>query len=106
MSIKVLGRRVLVEQKAVKKESKIIRLDKASENGLNKEEENFDYFFKIVGIGEECPPTIKIGDVPIFGQFRKFNTVKIVEKTNKLSIVHAIIDYDFIEAVEEEVKEN
>ena len=96
--MKVLGKRVLIEQKMVKKKSVIIRTNNS------KEEDVYDIHFKVLQLGSECPENeIKVGDTPIFGKHTQFNTVKVLKKTEKEVILNAIIHYDDIEGIDDEV---
>lgn len=91
--MKVLGKRILVEQVMTKKDSKIIRLD-----GSDKKD-SFDVNFKVIALGPECPTekdSIKVGDTPIFGTHTQFEGMKVLKKDDKGMVTHVIVHYDDI----------
>lgn len=94
--MKVIGRRVLVEQTMTKKQTKIILTGKSAP------EETFDITFKVLQLGEECPEgIINIGDVPIFTKHVDFHGAKIIEEVKDVkTVLHTIVFYDEIIGVE------
>ena len=93
--MKVLGKRVLVEQKMTKKESKIIMAESASDN------QKFDIEFKIVQLGKDVDADIKIGDKPIFGQHTQFEGIKVLEKDDKGMTANVIVHQDDIIGIDD-----
>lgn len=89
--MRVLGKRILVEQTMKKKQSFIHKLEKTKE-------ENVDITFKIIQVGIDCPKedNIKVGDIPIFSKHVTFEGAKVVsgsvEKGN--AVLHTIVFYD------------
>lgn len=91
--MKVLGKRVLVEQVMTKKKSKVILLDGADKK------DTFDISFKVIALGPKCPKeksSIKIGDIPIFGTHTQFEGVKVLKKDSNGMTTHVIVHYDDI----------
>jgi len=87
--MKVVGKRLLIEQTIIKKENKIHRLEKSKE-------ENFETTFKILQIGNDCPQDegVVVGATPIFDKNVTFNGAKIITNTPKETILHTIVYYD------------
>lgn len=98
--MRVLGRRVLVEQLMIPLQSKIIRVG----NDKEKNKENFDVSFKILEVGPECPKeegmTINVGEVPVFDKNVTFLGAKVIEESKEKTVIHTIVYYDDIIAVE------
>ena len=94
--MKVIGKRVLIEQTLTKKQTKIIL------SGKSAPEETFDITFKVLQLGEECPQdVINVGDVPIFAKHVDFHGAKVVEELKDVkTILHTIVYYDEIIGVE------
>lgn len=93
--MKVLGKRVLIEQTLTKKESKIIMAGKNNEDSFNTS-------YKVLALGPECPTDeIKIGDIPIFGKYGEPQSIKILEKSEEKMIAHIIVPYDDIIGIED-----
>lgn len=100
--MKIIGKRVLVEQTSIKKESKIILTDKNKEQGIA-------VSFKVLQLGNECPVGeghVKVGDIPIFSEHVTFDGFKMI-KADKApngevlnAIAHTIVWYDDILATE------
>jgi hypothetical protein len=98
--MRVIGKRLLVEQIMTKEVSNIHRLEKAKD-------ENFVSTFKILEIGKECPTDegVKVGDIPIFSKHVDFHGVnKISQETNKV-VLHVIVYYDDLIGLDDPVKE-
>ena len=95
--MKVLGRRVLIEQLMVEKQQAIIL------PGSAKNEEKYDVTFTVLQLGDECPKdaTLKVGDKPIFGKYVDFNGVKVVEKSKEKEVLHVIVGYDDIIGIDD-----
>ena len=100
--MKIIGKRVLVEQLSVKKESKIILSEKSKEQGLS-------VTFKVLQLGNECPTGpghVEIGDVPIFSESVTFDGFKMIdmEKAPNGEVLkakaHTVVWYDDIIATE------
>lgn len=100
--MKIIGKRVLVEQKSVKKDTKIIMTEK------NKDQ-NISVSFKVLQLGNECPTGeghVKVGDVPIFSESVTFDGFKMIqtEKAPNGEILkataHTVVWYDDIIACE------
>ena len=93
--MKVLGKRVLIEQKMKEKKSGLILPDNASDS------DKFDFKFKILQVGDECPEgRINIGDTPVFSQYVQFQGTKLIEKNDKGMLIHVIVPYDDIIAID------
>lgn len=100
--MKIIGKRVLVEQVSVKKESKIILTDKNKEQGIA-------VSFKVLQLGNECPTGpehVQVGDVPIFSENVTFDGFKMIT-TDKApngeilkAVAHTVVWYDDIIATE------
>ena len=98
--MKVLGRRVLVEQVMVEKKSSIIIPEAQKKSG--KPEDNYEVTFTIIQVGDECPEgNINVGDKPIFGKYVDFNGVKVVEKSKEKEVLHVIVGYDDIIGIDD-----
>jgi hypothetical protein len=100
--MKIIGKRVLVEQLSVKKESKIILSEKSKEQGLS-------VTFKVLQLGNECPTGpghVEVGDVPIFSESVTFDGFKMIdmEKAPNGEVLkakaHTVVWYDDIIATE------
>jgi hypothetical protein len=100
--MKIIGKRVLIEQTSVKKESKIILTDKSKEQGL-------EITFKVIQLGNECPVGdghVKVGDIPVFTEHVTFDGHKMVnlEKAPNgevlRAVAHTVVYYDDIVATE------
>ena len=89
--MKVIGKRLLVEQTMTKKKSAIHRLEKTKE-------ETTDVTFKILQIGTGCPveDNVKIGDIPIFSKHVVFEGTKLISGSEEggEAILHTIVYYD------------
>lgn len=95
--MKVLGKRVLVEQKMTEKKSLLIVPDNVTQ------EEKFDFKFTVLQLGDECPTDLlKVGDSPVFAKYVQFHATKVVKKDAKEMIVHVIVHYDDIAAIDNE----
>ena len=95
--MKVLGKRVLVEQKMTEKKSDIIIPEQA------KDSERFDFEFTILQLGPECPTgkhEAQVGDTPVFSQHVMFMGTKLIEKDSKGMIIHVVVHYDDIIAID------
>lgn len=89
--MKVLGRRVLIEQTMIRKVSVLV--SSKDPNSID----NFDITQKVIGIGNDVPAdTIEIGDTPILGKYSEPSAVKVIEKNDNKMISHIIMDYDNI----------
>lgn len=100
--MKIIGKRVLIEQTSVKKESKIILTDKNKEQGIS-------VSFKVLQLGNECPTGVghvQVGDIPVFSEnvtFDGFKMLKTEKEANgeiKLAVAQTIVWYDDIIATE------
>jgi hypothetical protein len=100
--MKIIGKRVLIEQKSVKKDSKIILAEKSKEQGLT-------VTFKVLQLGNECPvgeEHVQVGDVPIFSESVTFDGFKMIEvdKASNGEVLrataHTVVWYDDIIATE------
>lgn len=95
--MRVLGERVLIEQVMTEKQSKII-LPKGA-----KKEEGFDVTFKVLQVGDEVPAGKMVeGDAPVFSKHVQFDGVKKVEDTATKKIMHVIVHYEDIIAIDNE----
>lgn len=94
--MKVVGRRVLVEQTMTKKQTKIILPGKTSS------EDQYDITFVVLQLGEDCPKDIiNVGDIPIFTKHINFEGVKMIEEEKDVKrTLHTIVYYDDIIGVE------
>ena len=97
--MKVLGKRILVEEIMTKIERKVILTP-----GKDKEPDNFEIKRKVIDVGEDVN-TIVVGDIPIFGTYSQPAAIKTISKDDKGMIVHCVYDLDNVVAVEKEVKE-
>lgn len=70
--IQVLGKRVLVEEVSIKKESKVILLNE------NDKKETYEVTRKIIGVGDEVEG-IKIGDIPCVSVHAKPHYFEVIE---------------------------
>ena len=100
--MKIIGKRVLVEQTSVKKDSKIILTEKSKEQGIA-------VSFKVLQLGNECPVGkghVEVGDVPVFSESVTFDGFKMIT-TEKApngevlkAVAHTVVWYDDIIATE------
>lgn len=97
--MKVLGKRILVEEIMTKIERKVILTP-----GKDKEPDNFEIKRKVIDVGEDVN-TIVVGDIPIFGTYSQPAAIKTISKDDKGMIVHCVYDLDNVVAVEKEEKE-
>ena len=97
--MKVLGKRILVEEIMTKIERKVILTP-----GKDKEPDNYEIKRKVIDVGEDVN-TIVVGDIPIFGTYSQPAAIKTISKDDKGMIVHCVYDLDNVVAVEKEVKE-
>lgn len=100
--MKIIGKRVLIEQNSVKKDSKIILSEKSKDQGLS-------VTFKVLQLGNECPTGeghVQVGDVPIFSESVTFDGFKMIEvdKAPNGEVLkaraHTVVWYDDIIATE------
>jgi hypothetical protein len=100
--MKIIGKRVLVEQYSVKSESKIILSEKSKEQGLK-------VTFKVLQLGNECPrglDHVQVGDIPIFSESVTFDGFKMIEVDKApngevlKATAHTVVWYDDIIATE------
>ncbi len=100
--MKIIGKRVLVEQLSVKKESKIILSEKNKEQGLS-------VTFKVLQLGNECPTGeghVVVGDVPVFSESVTFDGFKMIDMEKApngevlKAVAHTVVWYDDIIACE------
>ena len=95
--MKVLGKRVLIEQTMKKKKSAILLPETVSDK------ERFEFSFKVLQIGPDCPEdTLEIGDNVIFATHMQFIATKVIEKSEDFMRIHSIVHYDDIAAVDNE----
>jgi len=92
--MKVLGKRVLVEEIMIKKTSKIIRIDE-------KDPTTFKIDHKVLQIGKECETDLKVGDVPIFGEHTPMNTRKLIEGGKDKLIFNIIVHIEDIVGIDD-----
>lgn len=101
--MKVLGKRVLLEQTATRKKSAIHVLgDKANPD-------IFDIVFKVIGVGDEVSlGKFQMGDQIILNIHSNPNPIKEVMKTNDKTVYHLIAHEEDIEAIyePEDLKKN
>ena len=97
--MKVLGKRILVEEIMTKIERKVILTP-----GKDKEPDNYEIKRKVIDVGEDVN-TIVVGDIPIFGTYSQPAAIKTISKDDKGMIVHCVYDLDNVVAVEKEEKE-
>lgn len=97
--MKVLEKRILVEEIMTKIERKVILTP-----GKDKEPDNYEIKRKVIDVGEDVN-TIVVGDIPIFGTYSQPAAIKTISKDDKGMIVHCVYDLDNVVAVEKEVKE-
>lgn len=100
--MKIIGKRVLVEQTSVKKDSKIILTEKSKEQGIA-------VTFKVLQLGNECPVGeghVEVGDIPVFSESVTFDGFKMIT-TEKApngevlkAVAHTVVWYDDIIATE------
>jgi len=100
--MKIIGKRVLIEQKSVKKETTLIMTEANKDKGIS-------VSFKVLQLGNECPVGeghVKVGDIPIFSEHVTFDGFKMI-KADKApngevlnAIAHTIVWYDDILATE------
>jgi len=100
--MKIIGKRVLVEQVSVKKDTKIIMTEKNKNEGIS-------VSFKVLQLGNECPVGeghVQVGDVPVFSENVTFDGFKMI-KTDKApngeilkAVAHTIVWYDDIIATD------
>ena len=96
--MKVLGKRILVEEIMTKIKRKVILTP-----GNDKEPDNYEIKRKVIDVGEDVY-TVNIGDIPIFGTYTQPAAIKTISKDDKGMIVHCVYDLDNVVAVEKEVK--
>lgn len=97
--MKVLGKRVLIEQTMVRKKSALL-LENKDPNSID----NFDMSQKIIQVGSDCPiGEINEGDTPILGKYSEPSAVKVIEKSQDKMITHIIMDYDNIVGVDTDI---
>lgn len=99
MKVKVLGKRILVEEIMTKIERKVILTPEK-----DKEPDNFEIKRKVIDIGDDVH-TIAIGDIPIFGTYSKPAAIKTISKDDKSVVLHCVYDLDNVVAIEKEEKE-
>ena len=97
--MKVLEKRILVEEIMTKIERKVILTP-----GKDKEPDNYEIKRKVIDVGEDVN-TIVVGDIPIFGTYSQPAAIKTISKDDKGMIVHCVYDLDNVVAIEKEVKE-
>ena len=97
--MKVLEKRILVEEIMTKIERKVILTP-----GKDKEPDNYEIKRKVIDVGEDVN-TIVVGDIPIFGTYSQPAAIKTISKDDKGMIVHCVYDLDNVVAVEKEEKE-
>ena len=99
--MKVIGRRVLIEQTFTRKDSSIII--------PGKKEENMIPSFKVLALGGDCPKgenEVQVGDTPVFESNVNFNGAKVVEEEKNIkgevtrAVLHTFVWYDEILACE------
>jgi hypothetical protein len=100
--MKIIGKRVLIEQTSVKKDTKIILTDKNKDQGIS-------ISFKVLQLGNECPQGpehVQVGDVPVFSESVTFDGFKMIT-TDKApngeilkATAHTVVWYDDIIATE------
>ena len=96
--MRVLGKKIVVEQVMTKKQSKIIRLDKENK-------EQFEVSMKVVQLGPECPvdeTSVKVGEIPIISPFAQVYGAKVLEKSDERMSSHIIYDYDDVVGIDDE----
>ena len=98
--MRVLRKYVLIEQKMVKKESKIILTKEASDK------DKFDYSFKIAQKGPECSDQISVGDIPLFNEHVRFQGMKILTKDDKGMVALVIVHEEDIIGIDDEENKN
>ena len=96
--MRIIGKRVLVEQTSTKKDTKIILTEKNKGSDLI-------ITFKVLQLGNECPTGegyVRVGDIPIFSEHVSFSghkTISVEKAPNgevlKL-IAHTIVYCDDI----------
>ena len=96
--MKVLGKRILVEETMTKIERKVILTP-----GKDQEPDNYEIKRKVIDVGEDVY-TVNIGDIPIFGTYSQPAAIKTISKDDKGMVVHCVYDLDNVVAVEKEVK--
>lgn len=96
--IKLLDKYVLIEQITVKKESKIILTDSA------KEEDKFDFFFKIIDKSKHCNEDIEIGWIPILNNHASPHLVRVIDQAKDTRIAHLIVHENELIGIEEPEK--
>tara|TARA_R110000796_G_scaffold231853_8_gene349954 strand:+ start:7246 stop:7575 length:330 start_codon:yes stop_codon:yes gene_type:complete len=96
--MKVLGNRILIEQKMTSKKSQLLLPDTVADK------EKFDFAFKVLQVGPQCPTNeadrIVVGDTPVFSQYVNFQGTKLIHKDDAGMIVHVIVVYDDIIAID------
>lgn len=80
--IRVLDKRVLVEEIKTKKESKIIL--KEDSKGVE-----FEITYKVIGIGENVT-IVNVGDEPCISVYAKPHYLEIIEKSENKSVYHCV----------------
>lgn len=96
--ITVLADFVLVKQ-TMKKKKTVIVMDAAADN-----KDKFDYSFEVVQVGDECKRKIKVGDHPVFGEYVRFQGLKVLEKDNTGMVSLVIVHENDIIAIDNEPK--
>lgn len=100
--MKIIGKRVLVEQTSVKKEDLIIQLDKNKGS-------NLVVTFKVIQMGTKCPTglgEVVVGDIPIFAEHVSFSGHKMIDVVKDAkgevlkAVAHTVVYYDDIIATE------
>jgi hypothetical protein len=100
--MKIIGKRVLIEQTSIKNESLIIMTEKNKGSDLV-------ITFKVLQLGSECPEgkkEVEVGDTPIFSEHVTFSGHKTIDVTKAPNgevtklVAHTIVYYDDIIATE------
>lgn len=83
--MKLLEKYILIEQTAISKKIDLLLPVTA------KDDDRFDYSFKVLQKGPQCDPIIEVGDKPIFTNHVRFLGIKVISKTDNKMIVHVIV---------------
>jgi hypothetical protein len=66
------------------------------------DKDKFDVTFEVIQIGDECKRKISVGDVPVFADYVRFASFKVLEKSDDKLIGVAIVHENDIIAVDNE----
>lgn len=96
-----VGECIVVEQIMIPKNGDII-VEGGSGDGNS---ENFDFKFTIIAVSAEVEKKgeVKVGDIPVFAKHSTFQSAKVLEKTDKITVMNTIFySHDLVAVVRPE----